>query len=62
MTPLDAALALAQNFHVPLLVRQHLKLDMSRPANEFFNVDVRTAECRSGFLLCLCQQRGQLAG
>src|SRR5216684_2827258 len=42
--PLDAAFALAKMDHLPMLVAQHLKLDVPRMLKKFFRVYVRSAK------------------
>ena len=49
MTPLDGALALAQADHVPVLVGQDLELDVARPLDIFFHVEIAVAERPRGF-------------
>ena len=58
--PLDAAIALAQNFHVAMLIRQYLKFDMPRRPDVFLEINVGARKCRSCFLLRLRQQTRQL--
>ena len=62
MAPLDAAFALAQDFHVAVLVGQHLKFDVPRRGDELLQVDVRGAEGRARFRLRLGEQAGQFRG
>src|SRR5262249_42255770 len=59
MAPLDAALALAEDLDIAVLVREHLKLNVARAVNKFFDVNVRATKGRAGFLLRLHQERGQ---
>ena len=56
MPALDAALALAENLDVAVLVGQHLKFDVPRRADEFLQIDVGGTERRAGFLLRLGEQ------
>ncbi len=44
MAPLNAAFALAEVHDVPVLVAEHLKLDMARPLDEFFDVQIGNAK------------------
>ena len=62
MPPLDAALALAQNLHVAVLVGQHLELDVPRRVDELFEIHVGRAERRAGFVLRLRVERRQFLG
>ncbi len=56
---LDAALALAQDLDVAVLVGQHLELDVPRRADELLQVDVGGAKRAAGLVLRLQEQRGQ---
>src|SRR5580765_2999521 len=48
---LDAAFALAQADDAPVRVAQHLELNVARPLNELFHVEIAIAEGRRGFRL-----------
>ena len=56
MPPLNAAFALAENLHVAVLIGQHLKFDVARRADVFFEINVGARKCRARFLLRLRQQ------
>ena len=58
MPALDAALALAQNFHIAVLIGQHLKLDVPRRPDEFFDVNIGRTERRARFALRLRESPG----
>ena len=62
MPALDAALALAQDLHIAVLVRQHLKFDVPRRADELLQVDVGGTERAARFVLRLREQRRQVLG
>src|SRR5579862_53179 len=57
---LDAALAFAQANDVAMLVGQHLKLDVARPLDELFHVEVAVAEGARSLRLCGVVEVGQL--
>src|ERR1700736_113310 len=59
MAPLDAALALAQDLHVAVLVGEYLKFDVTRAADELLNVSVGRTERRACLLLRLHEQSWQ---
>jgi len=48
MATLDAALPLAQDFDTAVFVGQDLEFDVSRAADEFFEIHVRRAEGSTG--------------
>ncbi len=56
---LDAALALAQVHHVAVAVAQHLKFDVPRALDEFFEVDVGNAEGLLRFVARRLERRQQ---
>ena len=62
MTALDGAFALAEHFHVAVMVADDLELDVARRFDELLDVDVGAGERRAGFALRLreigCKFRG----
>src|SRR5256885_15186915 len=48
MTPLDAAFALPQSYHFPVLICEDLKFNVARTLDEFFHVQVAITECGCG--------------
>src|SRR5262245_24258059 len=62
MTSLDRALTFAKVDEVAMMIRKHLKLDMSRMLEVLLDVDVAHAERRFGFPLRGAQQIAEIAG
>ena len=62
MAALDGTLALAQNLHVTVLVRQDLKLDVAWIFDQLLHVYVAARERGGRLGLCLRQQTGKLLG
>ncbi len=56
---LDGAFALAQDLDVPVLVGQHLELDVARRFDQFLHVNVGRSEGGLRFLLGLGEKRGE---
>src|SRR6185369_4316409 len=55
---LDRAFPLAKMDRVAILIRHHLKLDVTRASDKFLDITMRDAECVSGLALSGLQ-RGQ---
>src|SRR5690348_17112011 len=62
MAALNAALALAEDFDVAEFVRQDLKFDMPRRADELLEVDIGGGEGGAGLRLRLREQPRQILG
>ena len=62
MAPLHAAFALAEDFHVAVLVGQDLEFDVAGSADVLLQVDIGRTEGAAGLVLRLQEQRGQLVG
>src|SRR5687767_2491511 len=60
MPPLDGALAFAEVDGVPVFVRHDLKLDVTRPLDEFFDITMRYAKGVCGLCLCSLESSQQL--
>src|SRR5438093_13096777 len=59
MAALDGALALAQAYHVAVLVGQDLEFDMPGTLHELFHVEIAVTKSSSGFSLRGLEEAGQ---
>ena len=62
VTALDGAFALAQNFHVAMVVGENLKLDVARILDQLLHVHIAVGKRRGGFGLGLRHQVRQFLG
>src|SRR2546425_11553896 len=61
MAPLNRTLPLAEMHHVAVAVGKYLNLDMPRPRNHLFEIEVRVAKSRSRLGLCGLKSRSKFA-